>query len=70
MMHGYVKAGGVWLHTHDLRAMSVSVVRGKGQNPNTHENEEAIRRVYDRRGKIEIPALGKLQKSASFIAYS
>ena len=60
LVHGYVKAGEVWLHTHDLRAMYVSVVRGKGQNPNTHENEKAMRRVYERRGTIEVPALGKL----------
>ena len=58
LMHSYVKAGGVWFHAHDLRAMYVSLTLAAGGNPNTHQNEETMRRVYDRREEIKITPLG------------
>jgi len=58
LMHSYVAAGGVWFHAHDLRAMYVSLVLARGGNPETHQNEETMRRVYDRRGEIKVTPLG------------
>ncbi|MBH1957167.1 MAG: hypothetical protein I8H70_00580 [Burkholderiales bacterium] len=58
LMHSFVAAGGVWFHAHDLRAMYVSLMLGRGLNPNTHQNEETMKRVYDRRGEIKVTPLG------------
>ena len=58
LMHSYVKAGGVWFHARDLRAMYVSLTLAAGGNPNTHQNEETMRRVYDWRDEITITPLG------------
>lgn len=58
LMHDYQKGGGTWFHAHDLRAMYVSLMLGRGLNPNTHQNEETMKRVYDRRGEIKVTPLG------------
>jgi integrase len=38
-----------WFRAHDLRALYVSEMLGQGRDPNTHQNEATMRRVYDRR---------------------
>ena len=57
-MHSYEKSGGAWFRAHDLRAMYVSMMLARNQNPETHQNEETMRRVYDRRGEIKVTPLG------------
>jgi integrase len=57
LMKGYVDAGGARFNPHDLRAMYVSLTLDKGLNPNTHQNEETMRRVYDRRAEIKVTPL-------------
>jgi integrase len=42
---------------HDLRALYVSEMLGRGQDPNTHQNQTTMRRVYDRRRVIEVEPL-------------
>jgi len=54
LMHAYVKAGGEWFRAHDLRALYVSELLSRGDNPNTHQNEETMRRVYDRRAQVKV----------------
>lgn len=44
-------------HAHDLRAMYVSQMLDRGQDPNTHRSEATMRRVYDRRRVIEVDPL-------------
>ena len=57
-MHSYQKAGGLWFRAHDLRAMYVTLTLARGGNPETHQNQETMRRVYDRREEISITPLG------------
>lgn len=61
LMHSFAP-GGIdspeWFHAHDLRAMYVSLMLERGINPETHQNEETMRRVYDRRSEIRITPLG------------
>ena len=42
---------------HDLRALYVSEMLDRGQNPNTHQNENTMRRVYDRRKVVRVTPL-------------
>ena len=39
---------------HDLRAYYVTVMVGRGENPETHANPATSRRVYDRRRVVKI----------------
>ncbi|KXA74534.1 hypothetical protein CBR67_02595 [Bordetella hinzii] len=39
---------------HDLRAYYVTVMVGRGENPETHANPATTRRVYDRRRVVKI----------------
>lgn len=58
VMHSYAKSGGQWFRAHDLRALYVSGMLGQGHNPNTHLNEETMRRVYDRRQTVNVKPIG------------
>jgi integrase len=58
LMKGYVATGAARFTAHDLRAMYVSVTLAAKRNPETHQNEETMRRVYDRRGEIKVTPLG------------
>lgn len=58
VMTSYAKSGGEWFRAHDLRAMYVSQMLQQGKNPNTHQNEETMRRVYDRRKTVNITPIG------------
>jgi integrase len=62
LMGAYVGSGGTRFHAHDLRAMYVSLMLAAKENPETHQNEETMRRVYDRRGEIEVTPLGSRGK--------
>lgn len=42
---------------HDLRALYVSEMLDRGADPNTHQNEATMRRVYDRRRLIRVTPL-------------
>lgn len=46
-----------WFHAHDLRSMYVTEMLDLGLNPNTHKNEQTMRRVYDRRRVVEVTPL-------------
>jgi hypothetical protein len=46
-----------WFRAHDLRALYVSEMLEQGRAPNTHQNEETMRRVYDRRRLIKVTPL-------------
>ena len=60
LMHSYAPDGvdsALWFHAHDLRALYVSLTLSRGGNPETHQNEETMRGVYDRRGEIKVTPL-------------
>lgn len=60
LMHSYAPLGTVdplWFRAHDLRALYVSEMMEQGRDPNTHKNEETMRRVYDRRRDIKVTPL-------------
>lgn len=60
LMHSYAPGGPEspeWFRAHDLRALYVSEMLDQGRNPNTHANEETMRRVYDRRNTIKVSPL-------------
>lgn len=57
MMNLYKKATGDRFRAHDLRALYVSTMLGRGQDPNTHRNESTMRRVYDRRRVVTVKPL-------------
>jgi integrase len=42
---------------HDLRALYVSAMLDRGHDPNTHQNQTTMRRVYDRRRLINVKPL-------------
>lgn len=58
LIGSYVEAGGTRFNPHDLRAMYVSMMLARKLNPETHQNEETMRRVYDRRDEIKVTPLG------------
>ncbi len=61
LMYSYAPDGpksDKWFHAHDLRAMYVSLTLARGGNPETHQNEETMRRVYDRRGESKVTPIG------------
>lgn len=51
-----------WFHAHDLRSMYVTEMLDLGLNPNTHKNEQTMRRVYDRRRVVEVIPLDLKEK--------
>lgn len=60
LMHSYAPGGAEsakWFRAHDLRALYVSEMLEQGRDPNTHANEETMRRVYDRRKTIKVSPL-------------
>ena len=57
MMKLYEKATGDRFRAHDLRALYVSHMLDRGQNPNTHRSEATMHRVYDRRRVIDVEPL-------------
>lgn len=57
MMNLYHRETGDRFRAHDLRALYVSEMLGRGQNPNTHRSEATMHRVYDRRRVIEVDPL-------------
>lgn len=57
LMHRYAASGGEWFRAHDLRALYVSEMLARGENPNTHRNTETMHRVYDRRRTIKVKPL-------------
>lgn len=54
LMHAYEKKHGDRFRAHDLRALYVSAMLDRGEDPNTHANAQTMRRVYDRRRLIEV----------------
>jgi integrase len=60
LMHSFAPEGAAspkWFRAHDLRALYVSEMLEQGRAPNTHANEETMRRVYDRRREINVTPL-------------
>lgn len=57
MMTLYHVKTGDRFRAHDLRALYVSEMLGRGQNPNTHRSEATMHRVYDRRRVIDVEPL-------------
>ena len=59
LMRRYVDRFGKDAHfrAHDLRALYVSEMLEQNRCPNTHKNEETMRRVYDRRKVVEVTPL-------------
>lgn len=54
IMAAFVKAGGERFTAHDLRAMYVTEMVSRDQNPETHKNAATTRRIYDRRRKVKV----------------
>lgn len=54
IMSDFVKSGGERFTAHDLRAMYVTEMVSRDQNPETHKNVATTRRVYDRRRKVKV----------------
>lgn len=55
IMEDWLKLPGTERFTfHDLRAYYVTVMVGRGENPETHANPATSRRVYDRRRVVKI----------------
>lgn len=68
LMHSFAPGGAKspeWFHAHDLRALYVSEMLDQDRNPNTHKNEETMRRVYDRRAVIKVTPLAWPPKISS-----
>jgi len=57
IMAEYVAGGGIRFTAHDLRAMYVTEMLERGQNPETHRNEATTRKVYDRRRRVKVTPL-------------
>ena len=60
LMNDFIPEGSAspkWFHAHDLRSMYVTEMLDLGLNPNTHKNEETMRRVYDRRRVVSVTPL-------------
>lgn len=57
LMQLYERQTGERFRAHDLRALYVSTMLGRGAQPNTHRSEATMRRVYDRRRIIEVEPL-------------
>lgn len=57
VMRLYEAKTGDRFRAHDLRAMYVSQMLDRGQDPHTHRNAENMRRIYDRRRIIEVDPL-------------
>lgn len=53
----YFAQHGHRFRAHDLRALYVSEMLNRGENPNTHQNENTMRRVYDRRKVVRVTPL-------------
>lgn len=55
IMEDWLKLPGTERFTfHDLRAYYVTIMVGRGENPETHANPATTRRVYDRRRVVKI----------------
>jgi integrase len=57
LMLVYLAKTGDRFRAHDLRALYVSEMLERGQDPHTHRNETTMRRVYDRRRVIKVRPL-------------
>lgn len=57
-MQDYVRQGGISFTAHDLRAYYVTEKSAKGENPETHHNPAATKRVYDRTRVVRGKPLG------------
>lgn len=57
IMHDFANDGGEWFTAHDLRAFYVTEMLAEGRNPNTHRNEQTMRKVYDRRKRVKVAPL-------------
>lgn len=53
----YEAQTGERFRAHDLRALYVSQMLDRGEDPNTHRNQTTMRRVYDRRRVIKVTPL-------------
>ena len=56
-MRKYQARYGDRFRAHDLRALYVSEMLDQGRDPNTHKNQQTMRKVYDRRRVIEVTPL-------------
>lgn len=54
IMADFVAEGGERFTAHDLRAMYVTEMVSRNENPETHKNAATTRRVYDRRRKVKV----------------
>lgn len=57
VMKDFIAAGGQHFTQHDLRAMYVTEMVERGENPETHRNQATTRRVYDRRRVVKVKPL-------------
>lgn len=57
LMAAYERLHGARFRAHDLRALYVSEMLRRGDDPHTHQNTATMRRVYDRRRVIEVNPL-------------
>lgn len=57
LMRVYEGNTGDRFRAHDLRALYVSEMLDRGEDPHTHQNTATMRKVYDRRRLIEITPL-------------
>ena len=57
LIRAYEAETGERFRAHDLRALYVSEMLDRGENPETHRNETTMRRVYDRRRTINVKPL-------------
>ena len=57
LMKAWVRHGGDHFTAHDLRAFYVTRMLEQDRNPNTHRNEATMRKVYDRRRKVNVTPL-------------
>lgn len=57
LQQAWEAAGHERFRAHDLRALYVSEMMDRGNDPNTHRNKETQQRVYDRRKVIKVKTL-------------
>jgi integrase len=57
LMRGYLAKHGDRFTAHDLRALYVSEMLDRDEDPHTHANTATMRKVYDRRRVIEVTPL-------------
>lgn len=57
LQRAWEAAGNERFRAHDLRALYVSELVDRGDDPNTHRNKETQQRVYDRRKVIKVKTL-------------